>query len=238
MGLGTALAVLCVFVAIGQARAETSSSASYQIDQAQFGSGSQLNACSASYCSDQTAGDTVVGNASSAHYSAQFGSDTSDVPLLEVIASGGTQDLGVLDTDSTGAAAATVKVRSYLSNGYIMQITGSAPSQGSHALTTLATPTSSHAGAEQFGINLTANTTPAIGADPVQVPSGSFSFGAVTSDYGNPNLFKYVDGDIVAQSDASTGETDYTITMLLNVSNVTPGGRYTGSFSAVVVPLY
>jgi len=237
-GLGAALAVLCMFASIGQARADTSSSTSYKLDQAQFGSGSQSQSCSSTYCADSAAGDTVVGSASSDNYSAQFGSLTTDVPLLEVIASGGVQELGVLDADTTGSAAASLKIRSYLTNGYIVQVTGSAPTQGTHALTALTTPSSSHAGAEQFGINLADNSTPDIGADPVHVPSSDFSDGVVTSDYSNPNLFKYVDGDVVAHSYKSSGETDYTITMLLNVSNVTPGGHYYGAFSAVVVPLY
>ena len=47
-----------------------------------------------------------------------------------------------------------------------------------------------------------------------------------------------VDGDVVASSDTSSSETDYTMSMIINVSNVTPGGRYNGVFSAVVVPLY
>lgn len=236
--LGTTLMLLLAIGAIGHVSADTSSSASYKLDQAQFGSGSQSQSCSSTYCADATAGDTVVGSASSANYSAQFGSDTSDVPLLEVIASGGIDDLGVLDTDHTGVSTATVKVRSYLSKGYIIQVTGSAPTQGSHALHTDTTPTSSHAGAEQFGINLATNATPSVGADPVQEPSGTFSFGNVADNYATPNLFMYSNGDIVAQSDTSTGETDYTISMILNVSNVTPGGHYSGTFSAVVVPLY
>ena len=153
--------------------------------------------------------------------------------------------MGVLDNATTGTAVSTIKVRNYLSNGYVLQITGTPPSQGVHHLTALSTPTTSHQGAEQFGINLANNTAPNIGADPIQVPSSSFSFGTtgcdsiVTEcDYGTPDLFKYVDGDIVAHSTKSTGETDYTMSMIINVSNVTPGGHYSGNFSAVAVPVF
>jgi hypothetical protein len=241
VGLGRWGVVLVLALCIGgasQVFADPSTSANYSVDQAQFGSGSQQNACSATYCADSSAGDTVVGSASSASYSAQFGSETSNVPLLEVITSGGIQDLGVLDTTHTGTAVMGIKVRSYLSAGYIIQLTGSAPTTGAHTLDSLTTPTSTHQGAEQFGVNLVANTTPAIGANPVQQPSSDFSSGTVTSDYANQNLFKYIDGDVVGGSDKSSGETDYTLSMILNVSNVTPGGRYNGVFSAVVVPLY
>jgi len=208
------------------------------VNETHFGSGSSLNDCSANYCTKTSVGDLVVGDASSSNYSAKFGSNTSDEPYLEVIASSITSNMGVLDTTKTGTATASVKVRNYLSSGYIMQITGGAPSQGLHRLTALSTPTTSHQGAEQFGLNLVANTAPALGANPVQVPNGSFSFGTVASDYSTPDLFKYVDGDIVASSASSSGETDYTISMIINISGATAGGQYTGGVSAVVVPTF
>lgn len=236
--LVAALAVLFAIGLVGTASAAQSSSPSYSVNETQFGAGSSLNDCSASYCAKTSAGDTVAGSGSSATYSAQFGSNTSDAPLLEVITTGGVQNMGVLDTTVTGTATNIIKIRNYLSSGYVLQITGVAPNQGTHTLTTLTTPTTSHQAAEQFGINLAVNTAPAVGTAPVQVPSGSFSFGTVASDYGTANLFKYVNGDIVAQSTSSTGETDYTMSMIINVSNVTPGGRYSGSFSAVAVPVF
>jgi hypothetical protein len=218
--------------------ADTSSSAHYTVNETQFGIGGSQQDCSTNYCAKTSAGDLTVGSASSTNYTAQFGFNTSDEPMLEVIVTGGNQDLGVLDDTHTGTATASIKVRNYLSNGYVLQIAGSGLSQGTHTLSNLATPSTSHQGAEQFGINLVANTTPNIGTDPVQVPDSTYSFGAVTSDYSGANLFKYVPGDIVAGSTKSSGETDYTMSMILNVSNVTPGGRYNGAFSAVVVPIF
>jgi hypothetical protein len=180
----------------------------------------------------------VVGKASSANYSAQFGANTDNVPLLEVITEAGIQNLGVLDTEHTATATRIVKVRNYLSKGYIIQLAGEPPSQGTHALTGITEPSTSHQGAEQFGVNLVANTAPSVGADPIQVPSNVISFGYVADDYVTQNLFKYINGDIVAKSDSSTGETDFTISMIINVSNTTPAGRYGGSLSAIVVPTY
>jgi len=233
-----ALAMVLSLSFVGTAAATGSTSTHYKVTETQFGAGSSLHDCSANYCVKTSTGDTVVGSGTSDSYSAHFGINTSDVPLLEVMTGGGNQDLGILDTTTTGTVVMTVKVRSYLSNGYTIQLTGSAPTTGDHTLTSLTTPSSSHQGAEQFGVNLVANTTPSLGAAPVQVPSSSYSFGAPTSDYNNPNLFKYIDGDVVAQSDKSSGETDYTLSMILNVSNTTPSGHYNAVFSAVVVPLY
>lgn len=232
------LAVAICLGLTGTAVAETSSSAHYMVNETQFGSGSSLQNCSQNYCAKTSAGDTTVGNASSANYSAQFGANTTDEPLLEIIVEGGDHDMGVLDSSHTGTAVSTIKIRNYLSGGYTLHITGAAPSQGTHSLTRLATPSTSHQGAEQFGINLANNTEPDIGADPLQVPDNTFSFGQVNSDYSQADLYTYDDGAAVAHSDKSSGETDYTISMLINVSNVTPGGRYSGTYSAVVVPVF
>lgn len=234
------LAVFAVVFAIGGTVSATSSShsAHYKITETQIGAGSVLNDCSASYCSKISVGDLVVGSGKSDLYSAQFGSNTSATPLLEVITQAGVQNLGVLSTERTASATVSIKVRTYLSGGYSMFISGNPPSQGTHTLTTTSAPETSRPGVEQFGVNLAKNTTPNIGVDPVQVPSDQISFGRPAVDYAYPDNFKYVPGQTVASSSSSTGETDYTLSMVINISDSTPDGHYHGSLSAVVVPVF
>jgi len=235
--------MLCVGT-VGRAAATTTSSSShYSVTETQFGSGSALNECSGNqYCAKVSAGDTTVGRASSMSYSALFGANTTDVPFLAVSVSGGTQDMGVLDDTHTGTAASSIKVATYLSSGYVMQIVGAAPSQGVHRLNvpmgTGGTPFTSQQGTEQFGINLVANTAPSLGADPVDQPTGAADTAVVKSNYGTNNEFAYTDGDIVAQSNTGNGEVDYTLSMIINISKVTPGGRYSGAYAAVVTPTF
>jgi len=236
------LFILSLMVALSlvatAAATQTSTSPHYSVTETQIGSGSQEHQCSTTYCAKSSAGDTTVGSASSSSYSAQFGSNTTDVPLLEVIVDGGNQNLGVLDDTHTATAAASVKVRQYLMQGYAVELAGSPPKYANHALTSLSVPTASQPGKEQFGINLVANTTPGIGTDPIKVPSNASALGYIASGYSNANLYKYVDQDIVAQDLTESGETHYTISMIVNISGVTPGGQYKGTFSAVVVPFY
>lgn len=234
----SAVAVFLIVGGAGQAYAETSQSEHYRVNEVQFGVGGGRGLCSGSYCSDISVGDTTVGSANSDSYGARFGFNTSTEPYLEVWSEGANANLGILSPSTTATATNMLKVRNYLSSGYVVQITGETPSQGTHALDRITTPSTSQPGAEQFGINLADNTSPDIGAAPVQVPDNTISFGYAHADYGTPDLFKYENGGIVAQSDTSTGQTEYTISMIINVSNVTPGGKYTGSFSAVVVPVF
>lgn len=219
------------------ANAQQSSSTNYQVNDVYFGSGGALNDCSTNYCAKESLGETAVGNTKSTSYQAQAGFNTDRNPYLVFSITGGSTNLGVLSVGSTAVTTATFSVKSYNSSGYIVQIASTAPvdtAPGHHVLNPLATPTASAAGTEQFGMNLVANTSPTtFGAGPVQVPSSSYSFGAVASGYNTANLYKYVNGDTIASSNSSSGETDYTASYIYNISGVTPDGEY--SYSGVLV---
>ncbi|HMI09650.1 MAG TPA: hypothetical protein VK497_04640 [Candidatus Saccharimonadales bacterium] len=232
------LTALIVSGSAGTAFAETSTSDSYQITETQFGVGSTSQSCSSQYCAKTSIGDMTSGDSKSSGGSAKFGSVTDSEPLLEVIIDPGVSNLGVLTTESTATKTMTVRIRNYLSGGYTLQIMGDPPKYGGHTLHTPTTPTASSPGTEQFAINASANTTPNVGAGPVQVPSDQMSFGVVNDDYKLPNLFKYVSGSVVAHSPTESGRTDYTISMIVNISNSTPAGHFAGDFSAVVIPVY
>lgn len=216
----------------------TSESQNYQMTEMQFGSSTELETCSEEYCAQASIGDTAIGESRSENTAAKFGSNTPSEPLIEVIVDPGVTDLGILETTKTASKTMIVRIKSYLSDGYMLQITGEPPSYDGHTLDTPTMPTSSLPGTEQFAINVAANTTPNVGAAPVQVPSGEMSFGEAEEDYATPNKFMYNSGDVVARSDTESGRTDYTISMIINVSNKTPAGRFVGDFSAVVIPEY
>lgn len=232
------LAVVLAGGGTATALATTSRSTNYQTTEMQLGTTSSLESCSGQYCAKATIGDMTTGISTSTNNSAKFGSVTEGEPLLEVIIGEGESNLGVLNTENTATKTMTVQIRNYLSDGYVLQIMGNAPKYGGHTLNAPSTPTQARAGTEQFGINAAANTTPEVGASPVQVPSTATSFGVVGDDYHTPNLFKYTSGDVVARSQSESGRTDYTISMIVNISNATPAGHYSGDFSAVVIPVY
>lgn len=219
------------------ATAQQSSSTNYQVNEVFFGTGGELNACSSNYCSKQSAGEMTAGNTASTNYQAQGGFNTDREPYLEFIVTNTNTDLGVLSVGSTARTTATFSVKTYLAGGYVVT-TESDPPQSPypipHYFATPSTPAAPAVGTEQFGINLVANTVPtAFGANPQQYPDNTFSFGTVANGYNTANLFKYVKGDTVARSTKSTGETNYTVSYIYNISNVTPEGTY--SFNHVLV---
>jgi hypothetical protein len=219
--------------------AAQSSSSNYQVNEVFFGAGGELNACSASYCSKQSAGETAVGNTASANYQAQGGFNTDRTPYIQFTVSNTSINLGTLTATTTRTANATFSVKAYLSHGYSVVNASDPPTNGAYSMQALAIPTASSTGAEQFGMNLVANTSPStFGADPQYVPDNTFSFGQVAADYSQPDMYKYAKGDIVALSNSSSSATDYTISYIFNISNVTPGGNYSMHHVLVATATY
>lgn len=218
-----------------------SSSTSYRVNEATFGSGGDVNASSASYNARGSVGDLGVGESTSASYAAFAGSVTPSDEYLELNVTGGTVDLGTLTTTSTGTGTATFYVRTYLNSGYVVKTMSGSLANGAKVLTPMTTAGSSTQGTEQFGINLVANTSPAtMGAVPAQVPSTTFANGVAATGYNTANTYKYNTGDTIASSSSARawGQTNYTISYIANISNITPGGQYTVDHDIVVVPTF
>lgn len=211
-----------------------SNSSNYQVNEVFFGAGGALNDCSSNYCAKESLGETGVGNTKSTNYQAQAGFDTDRYPYLQFIVNNSNTNVGGLSTGYTTTATATFSVKAYLTSGYQVVTVSNPPANNSYNLHNLTTPTAPSAGTEQFGMNLVANTNPtSFGAGPVQVPSSKFSSGQVEPNYDTPNEYEYVPGSAIAYSNGSSGETDYTISYIYNISNLTPGGLY--SFNDVLV---
>lgn len=218
--------------------AAQSSSANYQVNEVFFGNGGDLNECSTSYCAKIAAGETAVGDISSGTLQAHAGFNTDRTPYLQFIVNGVNTNVGTLSTGSATTTTATFSVKSYLSSGYSVVTVSNPPKNNSYTINALSSPAASSPGSEQFGMNLVSNPSCSglptnLGSSPVQVPSSSFSFGVAASGYNTACQFKYVPGDTIASSSSSSGETDYTISYLYNISVLTPGGTYT--FNDVLV---
>lgn len=203
-----------------------------------MGSGGALNDCYGSYCAKESAGETAVGNTAAGNYQAQAGFNTDRTPSLTFIVNTTSINLGVLTPGTTATATATFSVESYLTSGYIVTTDSPPPQNSTYTLHTLTTPTASNNTQEQFGINLATNSTtcgaPAnFGSAPVQIPSSTYSFGQAATGYNTCGLFQYNNGNTIADSTKSSGQTDYTISYIFNVTNLTPGGIYT--FNQVLV---
>lgn len=214
-------------------------SPNYSIDEDFVGGGGTINSSSPGYSARDSIGAPVVGDSEGADGTSQSGATTDGDPMLEFSVSSSNVALGSLMTSLTRTATSTFSVRNYTSHGYVVQVVGSPPSNGSHTLANMATAGPSSQGVEQFGINLVANTSPtAFGADPVQLPDADISSGAAENGYDTPNSYQYNSGDVIASAPESSGRTDFTVSYIANSSRATPAGAYVGSQTFICTGTY
>ena len=229
---------LCLIWQLSGTAAALYSSTNYETNEVFFGNGGADNLSSTNYEAQVAVGETGVGNSKSTDYQANSGFNTTDLPTLQLNVNGGTFDLGTLTTTTTASTSTTFTILDYLSSGYTVELVGDAPSSPSHSLTALSSPTLVSPGTEQFGVNLAANSSPSIGSVPSQIPDSTFSYGQVTSNYSTTNKFMFSNGDTIAQSLSASGETQYTLSVIANISSNTPAGFYGGNLDILVIPKF
>lgn len=232
--------VIVAFSTAGLLAQDSHESTNFEVREFFFGSGGEVDAQSANYRARGSLGDLGIGNVSSASYQAYGGFTTTDEEHLEFNIPSTSIDFGTLDSGTPATGSATFTVRNYLSHGYVVQTVSGPPTNGNgDTIAPMTSATTSSPGTEQFGMNLVANTSPtSYGANPVQVPDNTFSYGYASSGYDTANNYKYQVDDIIAQSDQASGETEYTISYLLNISINTEAGVYNTNHMLVATPTF
>lgn len=228
--------------------ADTLRSNNYQFQESSLGGSSLLNASSANFQAASSTGILGLGNSASTNVQINAGHQTTDSPTLSFSVDSANVNFGSFSAAQAATASSTFSVINYTSYGYVVQMLGTPPTNGTHAITPMGTdalggPQASQAGVEQFGINLVANTSPvSIGANPDHGPinpdGSQFGVGEATDNYDNPNNYRFVSGETIASAPKSSGKTVYTISYIVNVGNLTPGGQYTGHQTIVCTGTY
>jgi hypothetical protein len=136
-------------------------------------------------------------------------------------------EFGDLLTSATSSGTSQFMVGTNAPNGYSVTANGVTMTSGTDQITPVSPPSFSLAGFNQFGLNLRANLSPPVGADMV---GGS---GSVTPNYGIPNQFHYLDGDIVAGAAGPTELALFTVSYIVNVNTAQPPGVYNTTITYV-----
>ncbi len=201
------------------------------------GGGGNLSSSSSTLRSGgESVGDIGVGDSFSATLGTQNGYTTTPDPTLSVTVVDSQIDFGTFSTTEATVTTSRFIVSNYTSYGYAVQVIGKPPTNGSHTIDPMTTRDASQVGIEQFGINVVSNTSPVpVGADP---DNGISGHGTAAGDYATANNYKFVEGETIATAPKTSGATIYTISYLVNVSSLTPGGQYEGGSSVIVTGLY
>lgn len=246
--------VAVVLLGVSSHAAAQLTSPSYRVDETFFGTGGDVGASSPNYGVQQsTGGGFGSADLSGNNYDAATGFPTPQQIFLEVNVTGPDVNFGFLDAGAAsygasqgGSCNCSFYVRSYVSSGYVV-ITGSQPPTTARgdsldAKTVLGIPSTSRS-VEEFGINLVDNSSPNIGADPVNDPDNGFADGKAAPGYDTPNQFKYVPGDIIASSPGTAGnrgvgKTNYTISYIAKPKDTSPAGDYIMQHDIIVAATF
>jgi hypothetical protein len=148
--------------------------------------------------------------------------------------------LGALSVSQTQFCTYAMTAATNGTSGYaISYLPVTTLTSGSNTITALSTLTASTLNAEQFGINLQANT--AVGSHTASAFGAAVSggSGAVASAYNTANSFKLVAaGDTVAQSSVASLTSTFSISTIANITSTTEAGAYTTVLTYNIVAGY
>lgn len=133
-------------------------------------------------------------------------------------------NLGELSKTSPNTATSQYSGATNDPGGFSTFLAGTTMASGTFVIPPLTIPSSSLPGVSQFGINLVANSSPAVGQN--RVGSGSSS---AKPSYNIPNKYKF-DNEIISASPLPTNFDIFTVSYLVNVS----GGQMPGVYSATL----
>ena len=147
-------------------------------------------------------------------------------PVLTFAISSNSIPLGTLSSSATAATSNTISVSSNAAGGFAVTYAGPTLTSGSSTIPAYSSLSSSVPGTAGFGINLKANATPAIGANPVT----NAGVCGVASDYNTADKFTWVAGGPTAiTSVTAPADCVYTVTYVANISTVTTAGSYSSA---------
>lgn len=138
-------------------------------------------------------------------------------------------DMGQLSDRSTLTAQSQMSVGTNASGGFAITANGQPMSAGTSVIDAPSRPTASIQGSNQFGINLVANSNPAIGSDPI----GTWANAVSSPNYSVPNQYMYVPGDTVAYSANVSLMKKFTVSYIVNSSPNLRAGVYTTTITYI-----
>jgi hypothetical protein len=142
----------------------------------------------------------------------------------------------------TAVASSQMAASTNATTGYIITVNGSTLTSGSNTITGVGgTATASTRGTPQFGLNLKANTTPAVGSEIAPASDGSGYRGQAATQYNTVDSFSFTNGATVANSEngnapgtgSPTNAQIFTVSYIVNVPGNQPAGTYATTLTYV-----
>lgn len=142
-------------------------------------------------------------------------------------ATGTSLDFGELSKTQPRFLTSQFSVATNDPGGYSTTLAGTTMTSGNNIINGLVVPQNNQPGTSQFGLNLRANSNPAVGANPTGV-----GVGVVSANYSIPNQF-YFNNQVIASSTMSTNFNLFTASYLVNVSDSQKPGVYSTTLTYI-----
>lgn len=138
-------------------------------------------------------------------------------------------DMGELRPDTTLTSQSQMAVGTNATGGFAIVAHAAPLSAGTNIIESPSSPTTSRPGVNQFGINLVANSSPAIGNDP----EGEWANAVASPDYSQPDHYMLQSGDVVAYSPNVSLMKKFTVSYIVNSSPNLRAGVYTTTINFI-----
>jgi hypothetical protein len=143
-------------------------------------------------------------------------------------ATGSTIDFGDFSPVATRSGTSVMQAQTNAANGYVITVNGTTLASGVNTIPALAAQGASTVGTSQFGLNLRANATPAVGTDPTGIGTGTY-----TANYGTANQYRFNSGDSVASAGLPTDANTFTSSYIVNIGGSQAAGVYTATMTYI-----
>jgi hypothetical protein len=137
-------------------------------------------------------------------------------------------DLGEFSTSDATVASSEFVLATNAGFGLTVTIAGTTLTSGNNTIPELFPNGASSPGTSQFGINLRANASPSVGAEPNGPGTAT-----VRPEYNTPNVFRFVDNESIATANTTSDHRKFTVSYVANISGAQEPGVYATTMSFI-----
>jgi hypothetical protein len=141
-------------------------------------------------------------------------------------------NFGQLVTNQPRFVSSQFSVATNDPGGYATFIAGPTMISGNNVIPALDPPHASQTGTSQFGMNLRANSSPAVGTDPIGVGTG-----VIAAGYNTPNQF-FFRNQLLTSSPVSSDFNRFTASYIVNVSGAQQPGIYSTTLTYIATAAF
>ncbi len=148
-------------------------------------------------------------------------------------ANGNYINFGELSSKSTKSGSSQMLAATNAQDGYNVTVLGSTLVSGTNSINPLAANDVSRPGTSQFGMNLSSNSAPAVGSNPIG-PGVS----GVVNGYNQSNFYRFNSGETIITYPKPNDVQQYTASYIVNVPNNQAAGVYVSTLTYICLATF